>query len=186
MPFALALAAALLAAPAVASEVQHSTTPAAAANRAADPGLPGRPVGMGRLTVFGFDIYNARLWADSGFAQDAYTRHTFALELSYLRDFNGELIAQRSLKEMARIEPFSPEQSERWLAEMTRIFPDVRRGDRLTGVHLPGQGLRFLHNGQPVGEIRDTAFARIFMGIWLSPKTSEPQLRRQLLAEVRP
>lgn len=67
---------------------------------------------------------------------------------------------------------------------MVRVFPDVRRGDRLTGVHLPGVGVRFLHNDQVVGEVRDTAFARIFMGIWLSPRTSEPQLRRQLLAEV--
>lgn len=154
----------------------------------ADPAmtLPGRPVGMGKLTAFGFDIYTARLWAEPGFVRDDYPRHAFALELAYLRDFNGEQIAERSLKEMRRIEAFSTEQGQRWLAEMTRLFPDVRRGDRLVGLHRPGQGLRFLHNDQPVGEIRDPAFARIFMGIWLSPRTSEPQLRRQLLALGEP
>ena len=68
---------------------------------------------------------------------------------------------------------------------MTRLFPDVRRGDRLTGVHLPAVGLRLLHNDQAVGEIRDPDFARAFMSIWLSPRTSEPQLRRQLLADAR-
>ncbi|MEY2735160.1 MAG: hypothetical protein RLZ58_569 [Pseudomonadota bacterium] len=182
-----ALGAAVLVAAATlgsAAPAQASEAPAASVRASASNALPGRPVGMGKLTVFGFDIYNARLWAGSDFAQDAYTRHAFALELAYLRDFNGDLIAQRSLKEMKRIESFSAEQGDRWLAEMVRVFPDVRRGDRLTGVHLPGVGVRFLQNDQVVGEVRDTAFARIFMGIWLSPRTSEPQLRRQLLAEV--
>ena len=29
-------------------------------------------------------------------------------------------------------------------------------------------------------------FARVFMGIWLSPKTSEPAMREQLLAGAAP
>ena len=37
-------------------------------------------------------------------------------------------------------------------------------------------------NGKPTGEIRDAEFARLFFGIWLSPKTSEPELRAALLA----
>jgi hypothetical protein len=32
-----------------------------------------------------------------------------------------------------------------------------------------------------VGEVRDATFARLFFGIWLSPRTSEPQLRAALL-----
>jgi hypothetical protein len=40
----------------------------------------------------------------------------------------------------------------------------------------------FLLNGQPAGEIRDPEFARLFFGIWLSPRTSEPAMRRALLA----
>ena len=141
--------------------------------------------GQARLTFLGFEVYDASLWVTPGFAQDRFAQHSFALELRYLRDFEGSAIAQRSLREMQRVENVSAEQGERWLASMTRLFPDVRRGDRLTGVHLPAQGLRLLHNDQPLGEIRDPDFARAFMGIWLSPRTSEPQLRRQLLADAR-
>ena len=41
---------------------------------------------------------------------------------------------------------------------------------------------QFLVNGKPTGEVRDTEFANLFFGIWLSPKTSEPKLRVALLA----
>ena len=64
---------------------------------------------------------------------------------------------------------------------MTRLFPDVRAGDRITGVHRPGTGARFFVNGRLQGELPDADFARLFFGIWLSPRTSEPALREALL-----
>jgi len=64
---------------------------------------------------------------------------------------------------------------------MTALFPDVRDRDRLTGVQLPGQGARFFFNGTLRGELADAEFARLFFGIWLSPRTSEPALRAALL-----
>ena len=57
----------------------------------------------------------------------------------------------------------------------------MRAGDRITGVHLPGEGARFFVNGRLQGELRDADFARLFFGIWLSPRTSEPALREALL-----
>jgi hypothetical protein len=57
----------------------------------------------------------------------------------------------------------------------------VAAGDRLTGIHLPGQGARFLANGRPTADVNDPEFARLFFGIWLSDKTPEPQLRLALL-----
>lgn len=132
--------------------------------------------------MFGFQVYDARLWTAEGFSRDNYASHAFALELAYLRDFDGDDIARRSLKEMQRVEAFSAAQGSRWLAEMTRLFPDVKKGDRITGLYRPGAGASFFYNGQPVGEVRDPDFARVFMGIWLSPRTSEPAMREQLLA----
>jgi len=58
----------------------------------------------------------------------------------------------------------------------------VRKGDRVTGVHRPGQGAAFWVNGRASGEVLDADFARLFFGIWLSPDTSEPRLREALLA----
>lgn len=144
--------------------------------------LPGATVsGQQRFRVWGFDVYDARLWTAPGFAADRYEASTLALELGYLRDFKGEAIAERSLKEMRRVGSVNDTQAQRWLAEMQRVFPDVKRGERLLGVHRPGEGAFFWFNGRLVGEIRDAEFSRLFFGIWLSPRTSEPALRQALL-----
>jgi len=65
---------------------------------------------------------------------------------------------------------------------MRALFPDVKAGDVITGVHQPAMGVVFWCNGRLLGEVRDPLFARLFFGIWLSPQTSEPQLRSALLA----
>ena len=65
---------------------------------------------------------------------------------------------------------------------MTRLFPDVEAGDRITGVQRPGEGARFYFNAALRGEVPDAEFARRFFGIWLAPQTSEPALREALLA----
>jgi hypothetical protein len=41
--------------------------------------------------------------------------------------------------------------------------------------------VRFFVNAKATGEMRDAELARLFFGIWLSPNTSEPQLRQTLL-----
>ncbi|MFO1246295.1 MAG: chalcone isomerase family protein [Ramlibacter sp.] len=155
-------------------------------NAQASGGAAAQLIGAARLTVWGFEVYNARLLAAPGFQRDRYAQHPFTLELAYLRSFDGSDIAQRSLKEMQRVDDFSDAQAQKWLAEMTRLFPDVKRGDRLAGIYTPGTGVRFVFNDKPLGEVRDADFARVFMGIWLSPKTSEPAMREQLLAGAAP
>jgi hypothetical protein len=41
--------------------------------------------------------------------------------------------------------------------------------------------VRFFHNGKLRADVTDPDFARAFIAIWLSPKTSEPKLRLALL-----
>lgn len=86
---------------------------------------------------------------------------------------------------MRRIGPFSESQAQDWLQAMVVAFPDVRAGDRLLGVHLPGRGAQFYYNGRPTSEIRDPEFARLFFGIWLSEQTPAPKLRAALLGQAR-
>lgn len=154
--------------------------------------LPARPelsalprarlVGQARLTVWGFDIYDARLWAPANFSAAGFAASALALELNYLRNFEAADIAERSLKEMRRSQGISDVQAARWKAELLRVIPDVRKGDRITGVHRPGVSAAFWVNGRASGEILDADFARLFFGIWLSPGTSEPRMREALLA----
>ena len=152
--------------------------------------LPGATlVGGTRLRVWGFAVYDARLWAAPGFQPAAYATEPFALELRYLRDFSREDIARRSLQEMGRAAKLSDGVAQRWQEALQAVLPDVRAGDRITGIYQPRgatPAARFVANGQPVGEVRDGDFARLFFGIWLSPQTSEPAMRQALLGAPTP
>lgn len=175
----LALAAAVCAPPALAQAAAPSG-PAAPSEVTAD--LPGaRLLGQSRLRFFGLHVYDIRLWAPAAMRGDDALRSSAALEIEYARHLKGPSIAERSLTEMQRVGDVNASDGERWLAQMKQLFPDVQAGDRITGVHRPGEGARFHFNGRLVGEVRDAAFGRLFFGIWLSPRTSEPQLRSALL-----
>jgi Chalcone isomerase-like len=140
-----------------------------------------RKLGQSRLVVFGFNIYDAKLWVQDGFAVANYTNSAFALELRYLRNFSGGSIADRSLKEMRNIGTVSDSKAQEWLDQMRKTFPDIKKGDQLIGIHRADGSASFLLNGKQIGEVRDPEFNRLFFGIWLSSKTSEPKMRRDLI-----
>jgi hypothetical protein len=186
--------ASLLTALAVRSGTLHAQTAAATAPT---PGqtlpaalvseLPGlRSLGTARLRFWGLDVYDARLWVGADFKAESYAQSPFALELNYARSLSGKLIAERSLQEMQRQGAIAPEAATTWLAAMVGAFPDVKAGDRIVGVHVPGNGARFWHNGQPRPGLNDAEFSRRFFGIWLSEATSEPKLRKELLGLASP
>ena len=152
---------------------------------ASEPLAGARMAGQGTLRFLGFDIYRARLWVPPGFDADNYTAYPLALELTYQRHFTAEAIAKRSIEEMGRVGSFSTQEAARWQHALQEALPDVKPGDRLLGVYQPGVGAVFKMGGRVVGEVADAAFARLFFGIWLSPKTSEPALRQALLAQPR-
>ena len=144
--------------------------------------LPGAvAAGAARMRYFGLQIYDARLWVAPGFQPAVFWQSPLALELRYLRSLSGSAIAERSLEEMRRSGPINAAAAQAWLEAMKQVFPDVQSGDRITGLHSPGVGARFWLNGQPRPAVRDAEFSRLFFGIWLSDKTSEPRLRADLL-----
>lgn len=148
--------------------------------------LPGaRLQGQGRFTFLGLHVYDARLWAAQAPVSGGWPTAPLALELTYARAFKGTQIAERSLQEMKRLADVPEARADQWLARMRALFPDVQAGDRLLGLHLPGTGARFFFNGQLRGELPDADFARLFFGIWLADKTSEPALRDALLGRPR-
>jgi hypothetical protein len=145
-----------------------------------------RAVGTGRLKFWGFDVYDAVLWAGPGFRAGDFASQPFALELSYLRSVSAQDIAKRSLEEINRVKPVEPEQAAQWQAALASAIPDVKRGDRVAGIYRPGVGVTFITNGRQTGEIRSAEFARLFFGIWLGPHTSQPALRQALIGTSPP
>ena len=139
--------------------------------------------GTATMRYFGLRIYDAKLWT-YGRAVDAKNWATtpLALELIYARNLSGKEIAKRSLVEMRRQGEISVANANHWLAEMEAAFPDVKSGDRISAVITePGTAIQFFINGKPGRKVTDATFARLFVGIWLAPQTSEPALRQALL-----
>lgn len=145
-----------------------------------------RLVGQQRFTYWGFDVYDASLWASAPFSPDAWAKQNLVLTLRYLRDFKGADIAQRSIDEMQGQRPLTPVQLKNWSAVLQTLIPNVRNGESITGVYQPDKGMQLLHQDRLLGELSDTELAQRFLGIWLAPETSQRQLRQQLLARAQP
>jgi hypothetical protein len=168
--------AAVLALALLAAGPAGATPPLPAAVASELPGL--RVLGEGRLRFLGLHVYDSSLWVP-GEAWSA--QQPFALDIRYAMNIRGRDLTERSLVEMRRLGHRDPEKLRRWEAEMGRVFPDIRPGDRLVGVSLPGREARFYSQDRFLGTVADPEFARAFFAIWLHPETSEPRLRAQML-----
>lgn len=134
--------------------------------------------GEGEMRWFGVDLYRARLWASEARLDFS---SPFALELRYSRDFRTDSLVNSSLRELRRLGEDDEQRLARWSRALGQVFPDVRKGESITGVFLPGRGAVFYHQDRLAGDIEDPLLARAFFGIWLDPRTRDPELRAALL-----
>lgn len=135
-------------------------------------------VGRGVLTYGFWDIYEASLYAPQGLWSPF---KPFVLSIEYYQEIQGKDIADQSVKEI-RLQGFSDEQKLNiWNEQMKALFPDVKKGTILTALYAPAQQTTFYQGDKMIGVIKDGDFGRYFFSIWLSEKTSEPELRRALL-----
>lgn len=135
-------------------------------------------VGSGKLTWLGMTVYQATLFAPQGNYQ---ADRPHAIRIEYRFSFNRRQLARRSLEEMEKIS--GTRQDEQVVQRLEAVFCDVTKGDQILGVHYPGHWAEFHCNGELRGRIEDADLARAFFAIWLNPRTSEPELRKQLLGD---
>jgi hypothetical protein len=134
-------------------------------------------VGSGKLTWLGLTVYQATLYAPQG-EYRADLPH--AIRIDYRFSFDRRQLAHSSLQEIEKL--FGRRQDgEQVVQRLASVFCDVAKGDHILGIHYPGRWAEFHCNGELLGRIEDAALARAFFAIWLNPRTSEPELRDQLL-----
>jgi len=137
-----------------------------------------KPYGSATLSWLFFTAYDASLWTDApAWSMDS----TFALVIVYRMSFTRQELVERTLEEMGRLSPLDAPARERLSEALRNAFPDVKPGDRITALRVPGRPVAFFHNGTATRQIDDANFAAQFFGIWLSPQTSEPGMRKRLL-----
>lgn len=155
------------------------TSPASAELGAASKFVPSAElVGKGRLTYFGFRVFDASLYAPKG---QYSASKPFALKLTYLRNFKGSAITSRTVKEMKRQGMSEGNRLKSWEKQMNAIFPNVRPGQSITGVRTSGGNTEFFLGDRKIGTIKGREFTRRFFAIWLGSNTNDPGLRAQLV-----
>ena len=135
-------------------------------------------LGEGRMRWFGIHLYDATLWVSGGRFDP---KQPFALDIRYARDIPRDRLVESSVSEMRRLGFGDEEALERWGRGMAEVFPDVRAGDRLVGLYVPGQGAQFFSDKRFLGAVAEDEFAEAFFAIWLDARTREPSLRASLL-----
>lgn len=137
------------------------------------------PLGQGRMTYWGFTLYDAKLYASKE------PKGGIALDIQYLRKFEANALVKQTLEELKGLGVSETQRAE-WAEPLAKAFRTVQVGDSITAIKKPLGSTQFFYNGQFVSEIPGESFSKAFFGIWLHPKTSAPQLRKVLLGQYCP
>jgi len=137
------------------------------------------PYGTGSLRVLLMKAYDATLWTD---AAQWSMNSPFAISLKYHFNCSGSDIVDRAIEEIKNSSPnIGAATLAHYRSLIASLLPGAKNGDEMTGLYTPDGTVRFFQNGQKTGEVKDQAFAQAFFGMWLSPQTSEPDIRAGLL-----
>lgn len=132
-----------------------------------------------------FKVYQARLFVGESNATDTVQGDVpKRLEISYLRAIKAEdiiRIGDETLRRQTPADQFDALQTR--LQTINRWYTDVQEGDTYALTYVPGRGCELALNGKSLGVIEGADFARAYFGIWLDPRTTYKDFRRELLGE---
>ena len=133
-------------------------------------------VGKAKFSVLFWDIYDSALFSHNG---EYLSDSPYLFEIKYLRDISRDDLIDRTIEQWQHL-GIEKETYQPFVVELENIWPNIRKGDELA-MWTDGNATAFYFNQAFKGQITDPAFSQLFASIWLSPKTSQPKLRKQLL-----
>lgn len=142
---------------------------------------PLQMVGEARLNVMFFSVYDSRLFTEDG----RYEQHQrpLRLEIEYLRKIKADALVEQTDAEWDHLE-VSHERRDAWLERLAELWPDVGKNDVIALELDADNSSTFYFNGEKLGMMEDRDFGEHFVAIWLSPDTSRPALREELLGSL--
>lgn len=144
---------------------------------------PLKTVGTATFSVLFWDVYKSRLLTTSGIYPTSNNNGKVLFEIHYLKDIARKELIKRTIDQWQHIGlPSSDYQA--YISQLQRIWPNIKAGDKLS-LLIESSRSRFYFNDRHIGDIQQATFGQVFIDIWLSPKTSQPKLRRQLLGEKK-
>jgi hypothetical protein len=137
-----------------------------------------RLVGEAELKFMFWSVYNSRLYSVDGDYREGQL--PLRLEIEYRLPVKSEALVARTLQEWDQ-QGLQHEKRQQWLEALAQLWPDLDESDVLT-LEVDESGTStFFHNDQRLGRIEDQEFGPQFLAIWLSPRTSRPELRASLI-----
>ncbi|MGJ8682511.1 chalcone isomerase family protein [Paraglaciecola sp.] len=136
-------------------------------------------VGKTQFSVLFWDIYNSTLYTKTGRYSDINTSSPLVFEIEYLKDITAEDLIQRTIQQWQHLE-YSETSYQAFISPLRSIWPDIKSGDKLALLVQNEQSFFYFNNAQ-IGLVPGKEFSQMFLDIWLSPKTSQPKLRNELL-----
>jgi hypothetical protein len=133
--------------------------------------------GQSTMTFWGFEVYQATLWVAPGFTETAFEQSAFVLDWRICATSRVPTLPNAPLRN-APPSAHDCGAGSGWEGQMRALFPDVKKGDRITGVHQPGTGA--CSGAMAVCWVRcaTPSLPAVFWHL-AQPQTSEPQLRRR-------
>jgi hypothetical protein len=139
-------------------------TPAAASPAEVSRALPGaEKIGEASYHLLAIHLFDAELYADGGFSWE----RPFALTLTYERAARQSTLINRSISEMSGRGAGNARALAPLRTQLEQCFPNIARGDRVTGVSTGRDTARFYYNGAQRCDVSWPNFRRHFFGIWL-------------------
>lgn len=137
-------------------------------------------VGEGEMHYLFWTVYSAELYRSANSTADAEQ----ALRITYFKSISQRDLIDATLDQWHHL-GYEPAKIAQWIRPLTQIWPSVEPGDKLTFVSSNSGESQFYFDGKPIGAIQDPTFSAAFLDIWLSERTTEPKLRKQLLGLTR-
>lgn len=154
-----------------------------------------KEVGSARFSVLFWDIYDSRLLTPSGTythsEQTSYIREKTAsnkssphllFEIRYLRDISKEDLINKTIEQWQHL-GINERSYKAYIQALEALWPNITAGDNLSLLIEHNRSV-FYYNNDLIGAVSNNKvlpFGALFLDIWLSPQTSQPELRKELL-----
>jgi len=132
---------------------------------------------------WGFKVYSAALFVQKdSLVTDPNTLfdHPLALTLSYYRDIQAKDFIRSSNELLEKNPEYDRNSTEGIFEQFYASFRDISEGQSYTLVWNPKEGLELYLDGAKLGSLSDTAAGRLYLEIWLSDYSIDPENYRKL------
>jgi hypothetical protein len=140
-------------------------------------------VGEFDFSVWIWDVYHIELLTQDGKYQPV--QFPLMLALEYKRSISSDDLIEETDNQWKRF-ALDKEQSKAWLEQLSHIWPDVSKGDKISFYVDAEFNTHFYLNQKFIGAIKGEAFATAFSQIWLAPNGPYPEMTATLIGKTPP